>query len=64
MAPSEYRLGIASGSGKEYVAVTAVVEVLDKVAELKRRIGPDKAKILALREKVEKVHLCAVSPRT
>ena len=52
----EYRLGVASGGGNEYVVVAAVAETLDKVAELKRRIAPDKARILALREKLEKVN--------
>jgi hypothetical protein len=51
----EYRLGVASGGGKEYVVVAAVAEALDKVAELKRQVAPDKAKILAQREKLEQV---------
>ncbi len=35
--------------------MAAVAEALDKVAELKRQVAPDKAKILAQREKLEQV---------
>jgi hypothetical protein len=51
----EYRLGVESGAGQEYLVVAAVSETLDMVAKMKREIEPDKGRIRALREKVEKV---------
>ena len=55
-------MDVAAGEGQEYVVVAAVATALDKVAELKRQIGPDKARLITLTEQMEKVMwvLCLV----